>query len=99
MGLLKNPGMAANFANPPRRTNPPEAGSFFTVLLDFSIVFLFAQLAWFAAIDFFNSLNVPFFDRAWTMRAFPNASAGPCKTTAGESAAFGGASAIAAGTA
>ena len=48
--------MAANFAN---NANPPEAGSFFTLLLAFSIVFLFAQFAWFAAIDFFNSPTAP----------------------------------------
>ena len=45
--------MAANFAN---NANPPQAGSFFTLLLAFSIVFLFARFVpWgFAAMDFFN---------------------------------------------
>ena len=41
--------------------SPPEAGSFFTLLLAFSIVFLFAQFAWFAAIDFFNNPTVTYF--------------------------------------
>jgi hypothetical protein len=37
---------------------PARPDSFFTLLLAFSIVFLFAQFAWFAAIDFFNSPTV-----------------------------------------
>ena len=45
--------------SPELNANPPQAGSFFTLLLAFSIVFLFAQFAWFAAMDFFNSPTVP----------------------------------------